>query len=76
MGIGNFFGLIPEAIRAKSKLTGIELDHLTGEMARLLYPNAHIEIKAFQDVPALNNFYDLAISNVPFGNITITSDRR
>ncbi|HZS48401.1 MAG TPA: helicase-related protein [Blastocatellia bacterium] len=76
LGIGNFFGLLPEAIRAKSKLTGIELDQLTGEMARLLYPSVHIEIRAFQDVPALNNFYDLAISNVPFGNITITSDRR
>ncbi|WP_243111288.1 SNF2-related protein [Acutalibacter sp. 1XD8-33] len=69
-GVGNFFGLLPESM-ANSKLFGIELDGLTGRIARQLYPNAHIEIKGYEDARFQNNSFDIAIGNVPFGNYKV-----
>lgn len=69
LGIGNFFGLMPAELAAKSQLTGIELDRLTGGMAKLLYPNANIQIKGYQDSKTSDNFYDLTIGNWPFANV-------
>ncbi|MGD0110227.1 MAG: hypothetical protein ABSC06_40390, partial [Rhodopila sp.] len=66
MGIGNFFGLMPRDMMAASSLTGIELDHVTGRMAKLLYPDAGIHIKGYQDSHTPDNFYDLTIGNWPF----------
>lgn len=66
MGIGNFFGLMPRSLAAKSRLTGIELDELTGGMAKLLYPDANIQIKGYEDSKTADNFYDLVIGNWPF----------
>ena len=71
MGSGNFFGAMPNPMRTASKLTGIELDSLTGRIARQLYQSAGVHIKGFQDVPLTDNFFDLAVSNVPFGNYKV-----
>jgi len=75
MGIGNFFGLMPADLAAKSQLTGIELDIMTGGMAKMLYPAANIQIKGYQDSKTADNFYDVVIGNWPFANIKI-ADRR
>ena len=69
-GAGNFFGLLPESM-AKSKLYGVELDGLTGRIAQQLYPNAHIQIKGFENTIFQKNSFDLAIGNVPFGNYQV-----
>lgn len=70
MGTGNFFGMLPEKMEG-SKLYGVELDSLTGRIAKQLYPNAHIEIKGFEKTTFQSNFFDVAIGNVPFGNYKI-----
>lgn len=73
MGVGNFFGLMPEDLAEKSKLTGIELDQTTGRMAQVLYPEANVQIKGYQDSHTPEGFYDFIIGNVPFGNFSIAS---
>lgn len=70
MGIGNFYGNLPSNLE-NSKLYGIELDSLSGRIARKLYPNADIEVNGYADTRYQDNFFDLAISNIPFGNIPI-----
>lgn len=75
MGIGNFFGMMPLDLKTRSNLTGIELEQVTGEMARQLYPNANISIMGYQDSKTPDNFYDLVIGNWPFENTSI-ADRR
>ena len=67
MGIGHFIGLRPEA--ARIAFTGIELDNLTGRIAKQLYQNGDVQIKGFEEALLSRNFYDLAISNVPFADI-------
>ena len=67
MGIGNFFGLMPAKLREVSKLVGVELDRITGGMARLLYPDATVQVKGFEQHNMPDGFYDLVIGNVPFG---------
>ena len=69
-GVGNFFGLLPEKMR-KSQLWGVELDSLTGRIARQLYPNANIQIKGFEQTNFNDNSFDVAVGNVPFGNYTV-----
>ena len=71
VGVGNFFGLMPPDMKGRSRLTGVELDPTTGEIARLLYPNANIQIKGFQDLKIPDGFFDLATSNVPFGDYRV-----
>ena len=75
MGIGNFFGMMPGAVAARSQLAGIELDELTGGMAKLLYPDANVRIMPYQQSKTPDGFYDLAIGNWPFEN-TVIADRR
>ena len=70
MGTGNFFGLIPDSM-SRSRLYGVELDPITGNIAKLLYPNAAIQIKGYQDTNYPDNFFDLAIGNVPFANVSV-----
>lgn len=68
VGVGNFFGLMPTALRSASQLTGVELDHITGGIAKQLYPQANIAAPVgFQDFSAPDNYFDLAIGNPPFG---------
>jgi N12 class adenine-specific DNA methylase len=66
MGIGNFYGLMPKDLAEQSQLTGIEMDSLTGGMAKVLYPDANIQIKPYQDSKTADGFYDLVIGNWPF----------
>ncbi|MBC2080267.1 DEAD/DEAH box helicase family protein [Listeria booriae] len=66
MGTGNFFGLLPEAMQA-SKLYGVELDSVTGRIAKQLYQTANISIAGFEKSITPDNFFDIAIGNVPFG---------
>ena len=68
-GVGNFFGLLPESMRG-SNLYGVELDSVTGRIARQLYPQANITIAGFETTDR-RDFYDLAIGNVPFGNYKV-----
>ena len=68
-GVGNFFGCLPEAMQG-SKLYGVELDSITGRMARQLYPDARIEITGFEKTNR-KDFFDVAVGNVPFGNYKV-----
>jgi len=74
MGIGNFMGRIPEKIANRSELYGVERNPLTGSMAKLLYPDANIQVKPFQHFLVPNNSLDAAIGNVPFQDVNITDD--
>ncbi|HEL2091532.1 TPA: N-6 DNA methylase, partial [Streptococcus suis] len=75
MGTGNFFVAMPKHLREKSELYGVELDTITGAIAKHLHPNSHIEIKGFETVAFNDNSFDLVISNVPFANIRIADNR-
>ena len=68
-GVGNFFGLLPENMKG-SNLYGVELDSITGRIARQLYPQANITVAGFETTDR-RDFYDLAIGNVPFGNYKV-----
>ena len=72
-GVGNFFGMLPDSM-AGSRLYGVELDSITGRIARQLYPNARIEVNGFEKTQYPDGIFDLAIGNVPFGNYRV-SDR-
>ena len=67
-GVGHFIGLMPEAIHAQSSITGIELDSITAQISKLLYPDADIRHSPFEKALLPDGSYDLAISNVPFGD--------
>jgi N12 class adenine-specific DNA methylase len=69
MGTGLFFGVAPQDINEVSHWTGVELDPITGRIAQQLYPEANIYIQGFEDVVLPQNYFDLAIGNVPFSNI-------
>ena len=70
MGTGNFFGMLPETMQ-QSKLYGVELDELTGRIARQLYPLADIKINGFEKTSYPNDFFDVAVGNVPFGQYKV-----
>lgn len=70
MGIGNFFSRLPADMSA-SKLYGVELDPVTGRMAQLIYPDAHIDVKGYEKTDFQNDFFDVAIGNVPFGQYKV-----
>ena len=69
MGVGNFFGMLPESM-ADSRLYGVELDSITGRIAQKLYPDANIKVAGFETTDR-RDFYDLAVGNVPFGNYKV-----
>ena len=69
MGVGNFFGMLPDSM-AGSRLYGVELDSITGRIARQLYPKANITVAGFETTDR-RDFFDLAIGNVPFGNYQV-----
>ena len=73
-GIGNFYGCLPEEMQA-SRLYGAELDGLTGRIAKQLYPHADIKITGFENTSYPNDFFDVAVGNVPFGQYKV-SDRQ
>lgn len=69
MGIGNFFGRMPEAMQANSQLYGVEIDSLSGRIAQALYPDADIAIQGFEKNRFQNGSFDVAVGNVPFGEL-------
>ena len=73
-GIGNFFGLVPESMK-DSKLYGVELDGITGRIARQLYQNANIAVQGFEETNLPDSFFDLAVGNVPFGNYGVADKK-
>ena len=74
MGIGNFFGMLPETMR-ESHLYGVELDSLTGRIARLLYPKANITVDGYEKTAFPNDFFDVAVGNVPFGQYKVADKK-
>ena len=74
-GVGHFIGLVPEDILRRSTITGIEIDPLTARIAKALYPDSDIRPQAFEQTKLADGFYDLAISNVPFGDYTVHDPR-
>src|ERR1700691_6627694 len=68
MGVGHFFGLMPEALTPGSRRTGIELDCLTARISQQLYPDTTIFAKGFEETPLPDNFFDAVVGNIPFGN--------
>lgn len=77
VGVGNFFGLMPKDARAASQLVGVELDAITGGIAKLLYPAANVQSPVgFQDFATPSNYFDLAIGNPPFGATKIYDGKR
>jgi predicted RNA methylase len=71
MGTGNFLGLMPQAMRDASKVTGIELDPATASIAKHLYPDSTVINRGYQDVAIPSGYFDLAVGNPPFGNQSI-----
>src|SRR4029077_5782997 len=74
-GIGHFIGLMPEAMLRRSSVTGIEIDPLTARIAKALYPDSDIRAQPFEQAKLADEFYDLAISNVPFGDYPVHDPR-
>lgn len=70
MGIGNFIGNIPDEM-SKSKFYGIELDSVSGRIGKLLYPESEVQVKGLEETGFSNNFFDVAIGNVPFGEYKV-----
>jgi N12 class adenine-specific DNA methylase len=70
MGTGHFFGTMPEQLRG-SRLFGVEKDSISGRIAKLLYPQAQIQVKGFEETDFPDNFFDVAVGNVPFGDFKV-----
>ena len=73
-GIGHFFGMLPESM-AESKVYGVELDDISGRIARQLYPRSSISVRGYEKTDFPDNFFDVSVSNVPFGQFKV-QDRR
>lgn len=71
MGIGNFFGMMPEEMRRSSELYGVELDSISGRIAQQLYPSADIAVTGFEHTQFHDGAFDVVIGNVPFGNYRV-----
>ena len=71
MGTGNFFAVMPDEIRENSKLYGVELDEISGRIARQLHQTANIKVQGYETTDYPDNFFDVAIGNVPFGDFKL-----
>jgi N12 class adenine-specific DNA methylase len=71
LGVGHFFGLMPQDIQARSQLIGIEIDPVSASIARKLYPGADIRTQGFESAVLPNDWFDLAVSNIPFGDYKV-----
>lgn len=71
MGIGNFFSVMPEEMQNASKLYGVEIDDISGRIAKQLYQTADIQITGFEKTNLQDNFFDVAIGNIPFGDYKV-----
>lgn len=70
-GVGKFFGMMPKGMYEQSKLYGVEIDSISARIARQLYPSARVINKGFEQTSLFNDYYDLVISNVPFGSYKV-----
>lgn len=75
MGVGNFFGRLPEELRDKVNLYGVEKDSLSGRIAQKLYPQADITIDGFENTRFNDNSFDVAIGNIPFGDFSVNDSK-
>lgn len=75
MGIGHFFGTMPDNMRKNSRLYGVELDSLSGRIAKQLYQSAAVSLCGYEDTDYPDNFFDAAIGNVPFGQYKVADKR-
>ncbi len=75
MGVGNFFGLMPEEMRSNSRLSGVELDSISGRISKQLYQTADIKVKGYEKTLFSDNKFDIAVGNVPFGDIMVADPR-
>ncbi len=74
MGVGNFFGMMPDEMR-NSRLYGVELDSISGKIAKQLYQTADIQVTGFEKTQFPDNFFDAAVGNVPFGQFKLSEKR-
>ena len=72
MGVGHFFGLMPEELVPGRRRTGVELDTITARIAQRLYPDSTIFAKGFEETPLPDNFFDAVVGNIPFGNYPVS----
>ena len=75
MGVGNFFGRMPEEMQKNSRLYGVEIDSISGRIAQKLYPDADIAIQGFEKNNFQNGCFDVAVGNVPFGELSFKDDK-
>ena len=75
LGLGHFIGLMPDEMHARSLITGVEIDSVTARLAKFLYPDADIRQQPFEESRLADGFYDVALTNVPFGDFTVTDPR-
>ena len=75
MGVGNFFGCMPEKMAENSELYGVEIDSISGRIAQKLYPTADITVQGFEKNSFQNGCFDVAVGNVPFGELGFVDDR-
>ena len=75
MGIGNFIGKMPSGIMQKSRVDGVELDDISGRIAKQLYPSANVQITGYEKTDFADDTFDLAIGNVPFGGYSLHEKR-
>lgn len=73
-GIGNFFGMLPDEMKG-SKMYGVELDSISGRIAKQLYQNSNIAIEGYEETKLPDSFFDVAVGNVPFGNFKVVDKK-
>jgi len=71
MGVGHFFGMMPEGLYPGTRRTGVELDSISARIAAELYPDSNVHAKGFEDTALPRDFFDAAIGNIPFGNFPV-----
>ena len=67
MGVGHFFGMMPESLYPGTRRTGVELDSITARIAAKLYPDSSVQAKGFEETALPKDFFDAALGNIPFG---------
>lgn len=75
VGLGHFIGVMPDRMHCRSQITGIEIDSVTARLAKTLYPDADIRHQPFEEAKLADDFYDVAISNIPFGDYPVFDSR-
>lgn len=74
-GVGNFLGMLPKELRDNVNLNGVELDEVSGKIAKLLYPKANIQIKGYEQTTYDDNSFDAVVGNIPFGSFSVNDKK-